>query len=1033
MTTTKSSLLNIEQSQVEDDKGTIIPVNNIPIHKSIEQEITNEKCIIGVKDHLYNYLKTAFAKATSVEIIVSFIMESGVRLLEENLRELAKKEIPIRILTGDYLKITQPSALYLIKDIFGEKVDLRFYSDKSRSFHPKAYIFNYGEEGEIFLGSSNMSLSALTKGLEWNYRLTKDENKEEFDYYKATFEELFYNKSICMNDEEMKAYSENWVANKLLNKNEKNYDKKEEKIQELFKPRGVQIEALYELKKTRLEGMDKALVVAATGLGKTFLAAFDSIKFKKILFVAHREEILIQSERSFKSIRPNATTGFLGNGKKDLDCDILFATVQTLGKKEYFNKENFKENHFDYIIIDEFHHAVASYYKNIINYFKPKFLLGLTATPDRLDNKDVFAICDYNTVYEIGLKKAINKDYLVPFRYYGIYDPTDYDQVQFKNGKYNDKELEKALMINKRAELVMNNYKKFNSKRAMGFCTSKAHAEYMAKFFNENRIPSCAVYSGINGEQALDRSEALSKFRNKEINVMFSVDMFNEGLDIPLIDLVMFLRPTQSPTIFFQQLGRGLRKATGKKYLNVLDFIGNYKKAVLVPFLLTGDTTLIRNRSNTRLLPKEEEYPEDCTVNFEWELVNIFKKQAEARIKTETLIKEEFYRIKEDLGTRPTRLEMLTYMDDDIYETMRKSSKINIFQNYFKFLIDINEIAEEEKPLIGTLAMDYINMLEKTLMDKTYKIPVLQAFHNGGNVKLRINDDDLYESFRNFYSKGSNGLELLKLKKSTDYKQWGKKEYLKLANEKPIKDLEKSEGKFFFRDGKDFCLVQELAEFVDNIDFGKHFVDVLEFRVGEYYRNRLQEKYKAGQIEIKYALRDEIVNIFAMTHGGLAGNFSHQIMICKKKPFPENRKVFVLDCKKSKSIYGLSQMGKDYYEVIKDEDFGLDYVAIIDDQIKIKPSLELFERLREEGLFGVWEAEAPFKYFKGEEEGYLILFRVYKLRESVPVELLEKGRLGRNYFFGLSEGAHVMKGESVLNDGEFKEIKERIFKNIYNK
>ncbi|SHI00703.1 Helicase conserved C-terminal domain-containing protein [Clostridium grantii DSM 8605] len=164
-------------------------------------------------------------------------------------------------------------------------------------------------------------------------------------------------------------------------------------------------------------------------------------------------------------------------------------------------------------------------------------------------------------------------------------------------------------MINKRAELLMNNYKKFNSKRAMGFCTSKAHGEYMAKFFNENGVPSCAVYSGINGENALDRAEALSKFRNKEINVMFSVDMFNEGLDIPLIDLVMFLRPTQSPTIFFQQLGRGLRKATGKKYLNVLDFIGNYKKAVLVPFLLTGDTTLIRNRSNTRLLPKEEEYP----------------------------------------------------------------------------------------------------------------------------------------------------------------------------------------------------------------------------------------------------------------------------------------------------------------------------------------------------------------------------------------------------------------------------------------
>ncbi|MCD3363865.1 DEAD/DEAH box helicase family protein, partial [Clostridium botulinum D/C] len=632
----------------EEMKETIL--NKEIQSKSIEVKSNN--CITGYDDYLYIRLKNSIKKATSIDIIVSFLMESGVRLLENDLKKVLDKNIPIRILTGNYLNITQPSALYLLKDILGDKIDLRFYKEKNRSFHPKAYIFENDNGGEIFIGSSNLSKSALTSGIEWNYRLDKNKNEADFKYYKEVFENLFLNESTIIDDEKLKKYSMEWKKPKIYTEIDNRDDKK---IITYPQPRGAQVEALYELKKSREEGFDKALVVAATGIGKTYLAAFDSQKFQRILFVAHREEILNQAERSFKNIRVDAKTGFFMGSKRDIDKEIVFATVQTLGKEDNL-KKYFKKDYFDYIIIDEFHHAAAGNYRNIIDYFKPKFLLGLTATPDRLDNKDVYALCDYNIVYEVGLKDAINKGWLVPFRYYGIYDESiNYESIDYKNGKYNEKELEDALSINKRAEVILNNYKKYKSTRAIGFCTSKKHAQFMADYFNKSGVRACAVYSG---NEKIDRKTAISMLAKAEVNILFSVDMFNEGLDVPSIDMVMFLRPTESPTIFLQQLGRGLRKYQDKKYLNVLDFIGNYKKANLVPFFLTGDRKTIVNKANKRNIPVEEDYPEECLVDFQWQLVDIFKKMYEENKKIKECVIEEFYRIKEDLKRRPTRVDM---------------------------------------------------------------------------------------------------------------------------------------------------------------------------------------------------------------------------------------------------------------------------------------------------------------------------------------------------------------------------------------
>lgn len=842
-------------------------------------------CITGNNDHLYKRLQQSIHTAASIDIIVSFLMESGVKLLQKDLEEIRDKNIPIRILTGNYLNITQPSALYLLKDILGDKVDLRFYNDTKRSFHAKAYMFENNEGGEIFIGSSNLSKSALTSGIEWNYRIDKKTNEEDYNYFKSLFEDLFLNESIIVNDQELENYSKTWKRPKVFsqmeeNKEEINYSY--DKITTLFEPRGAQIEALYQLKKTREEGNDKAIVVAATGIGKTYLAAFDSREFNRVLFVAHREEILKQAYESFKNVRldkfekhedvvtkvaESVTTekenysvgskdldvvtinynkdgcnmGFFMNSIKDNDKDIVFASVQSLGKDNYLNEDYFPRDYFDYIVIDEFHHAVCKNYQNIINYFTPKFMLGLTATPDRLDNKDVFSICDYNTVYEVTLKTAIDKGWLVPFRYYGIYDESvNYDEVEFKNGKYNEKQLEEALSINKRAELILNNYKKYKSSTALGFCTSKSHAEFMAKYFNENGVPSCSVYSGNRGEYSEERNTALRKLKNKEIKVIFSVDMFNEGIDVKNVDMVMFLRPTQSPTVFLQQLGRGLRKDKDKNYLNVLDFIGNYKKANLVPYLLTGESKKVDKAAGFML--KEEEYPEDCFIDFDFRLVDLFEKMNKANQKLEDAILEEFYRIKIDLGHAPSRVEMFTYMDEGLYYNMKKKSKVNIFKNYMKFLNDNNETNYDESEILNTLAHEFINLIENTSMTKVPKIPLLLAFYNEGKMKLEIDNEDIYKSFKSFYNNGSNAIDMLKDKSTKNFKTWTEKQYVNFARKNPVHFFCKSSSEFFTLNDEKVYLNKGLQQYLNNHIFINHVKDAIDFRQKEYYKNRFDKK-----------------------------------------------------------------------------------------------------------------------------------------------------------------------------------------------
>ena len=765
----------------------------------------------------------AFSEAESVDIIVSFLKDSGLSIIHDSLISALKRGVKVRILTGTYLGITSPFALEQMLGL-GENAEVRLFSDEGISFHPKAYIIRTADPNSdrILIGSSNLSRSALTDGVEWNYNLKRSMDPASFSSFEREFEYLYGEHSVLLTPEIVREYRDSWVkpAARILPKHS-----------ETMSPEGPQIPALFALKHTREEGMDKALIVAATGVGKTFIAACDSQSFERILFVAHRREILEQAEKTFRQFHPGKTTGFLYSGHRDTGADLLFASVQSLRQENILGK--IAPDRFDYIVIDEFHHAAAGSYSRILEHFKPKFLLGLTATPERMDARDVFVLCDYNVVYEIGMSDAIRFGRLVPFHYYGIADNTDYTELRYSNGRYNGDDLDAALINEARAELIYRHYMKYPSERAVGFCSGIRHAEFMKSFFMRKGIESRAVVSG--GDD--DRSLSVSDFEDGKVSVLFTVDMFNEGVDIPSIDTVMFLRPTESRTVFIQQLGRGLRKSEDKTHLTVLDFIGNYRKADMIPSLLTG----VENISlDSRAISAHA--PCGCVIDFDLESIDIMERVAERNRAIKDTIDSEFRRITAELGHVPTRMEFFTNLDETLCGRMN-TVRDRVFRDYLGYLSK-NELATPiETAFTSGIAGEFIRFVETTAMNRLYKMPLLLSFFRNGVMHPTASDDDIIQSFRTFYSNPSNRPDISGLKGLGPYEKISDSKWLKLARENPIHFIMKSGGEKFFsyKDGE-FSFSEEMRQFIPMKVFSNHVLDAVNYRVAEFRRSRYISK-----------------------------------------------------------------------------------------------------------------------------------------------------------------------------------------------
>ena len=523
-------------------------------------------------------LKKEILSADRIDLLVSFIKFKGIIILERELNEFTKRGGKLRVLTTTYMGASDYKAIQLLSKLENTEVKISYNTGNER-LHAKAYLFfrNTGFHTG-YIGSSNFSRSALTDGLEWNIKITTKEVSHIIDKFQKTFNSYWQSDDFEAFDDAI--HKEKLILSLSNGKISKNSD-----INLSFfdiKPYPFQAEILEKLEvERRVHDRNRNLIVAATGTGKTVISAFDyknfrqSNKSSKLLFLAHRKEILTQSLSTFKAILRDNNFGELWvDGLEPTSYEYVFASIQTINNR--LDNLNLSPQYFDYIVIDECHHLTANSYRGIINHFKPKVLLGLTATPERMDGGDIQEDFHNRIAAEIRLPEALNRKLLCPFQYFGITDCIDLSNVGWERGKYVPSQLTNVYTTNdRRVREIVDALEKYTKDktdvRAIGFCVSIEHAKYMAEKFVLAGFKADYLASDNNQNRDTVKNQLL----NKEINYLFVVDIFNEGVDIPEIDTVLFLRPTESLTVFLQQLGRGLRLADDKDCLTVLDFVGN--------------------------------------------------------------------------------------------------------------------------------------------------------------------------------------------------------------------------------------------------------------------------------------------------------------------------------------------------------------------------------------------------------------------------------------------------------------------------
>ncbi len=682
------------------------------------RHLQSEKLVTGGENPFLPHLCAAIRHASEIDIAVAFTKVTGLRLLLPDLHDALVADLDashsrarIRFLTSDYLDVTDPEAMRLLMLLQEQGAQVRVFEAKNSSFHLKAYLFaRFNGQGQLygtaFIGSSNISRQALQDGLEWNYRVDYPEDVGFFEA-RDQFDQLFaHSRTMPLTD----SWIEKYEARRIQIPLAVAPGSQEQEIPP--EPTPVQVEALDALKQTRREGFSRGLVVLATGLGKTWLAAFDAEQTgaRRVLFIAHREEILNQAAETFLRIRPKGRTGFYRGFTRDVEVDVLCASIQTLSRVAHL--ERFSPQHFDYIVIDEFHHAAAATYRRVINHFAPRFMLGLTATPNRSDQSDILSLCDDNLVFEHDLVAGINADLLSPFHYFGIYDSeVDYQAIPWRNGRFDPEALSNKLATLGRFRHALKEWQQHAQLRTLAFCASIRHAQFMASQFVGAGVDAAAVFSG----STLSRADALTQLRDRRLAILFSVDLFNEGVDLPEIDTVMMLRPTESKILFLQQLGRGLRKSPGKEKLLVLDFIGNHHGFLHKPQALFSVGSNFRELAR---FAREVELgrfclPRGCYVNYDLKIINFLKDldgDGASR---------EYEALKETLGRRPSLTEF--HRAGASITAIRKK-----FGGWYSFVKEMNDLESGEGKVLGA-HQAFLSDVETTQMTKSFKMVLLEA------------------------------------------------------------------------------------------------------------------------------------------------------------------------------------------------------------------------------------------------------------------------------------------------------------------
>ncbi len=652
-------------------------------------------------------------------ISVAFITMSGITPLLQTLQELEKRNIPGKILTTDYLSFSEPKALRKLSELKNIELKMFLSGEAREGFHTKGYMFKKEELYRIIVGSSNMTLSALTTNREWNTKIVSTEQGEYVQDILTEFESLWNAPQAKTFEQFIDAYTNLYTKNKIIQKQKELI--RQEKMPSLeayrLQPNSMQVAFIRRLRGMYESGENRALLISATGTGKTYASAFAmrELGFRRILFLVHRNQIAKQALNSYRKVFGSTRSfGLVTGNHQDYDADLVFATVQTLSKAEKLCL--YDRTDFDAIVIDEAHHSAADSYKKVMEYFAPKLWLGMTATPDKrddnLDGRNIYEIFNHQIACEIRLQDAMEEDLLCPFHYFGI---TDLEHVA-DQGKNTEEKVEsfRYLTSDARVSHVMKQAEFFgySGARVKGliFCSRIDEARELSKKFNENGWRTL-VLSGSDSEAI--RSAAVERLAGDAcpdaLDYIISVDIFSEGVDVPEINQVIMLRPTESPIVFIQQLGRGLRKADQKEYVVVLDFIGNYRNNFMIPIALSGDRSY--NKDNIRRYVTEggRVIPGASTIHFdEVSRKRIFQAIDYANFSDIKLIRENYINLKNKLGRIPALSDFDAYGEMDVLRIFDNSS----LGSYYKFLVKYEKeytvrLSQEEEKVIELVSKKF--------------------------------------------------------------------------------------------------------------------------------------------------------------------------------------------------------------------------------------------------------------------------------------------------------------------------------------
>lgn len=778
---------------------------------------SGKKVLSSIEDELL--------RCDKFQISVAFITMSGITPLLQTFKDLEKKNIPGEILTTNYLNFSEPKALEKLNGLSNITLKMYDVQEADEGFHTKGYIFKKDEVYRIIIGSSNITSAALTSNHEWNTKLVSTEHGKIAKEIVDEFNRL-WNSSYALDFNE---FYDNYKEQYEIIKHQRDIARIDNVVlleKYKLKPNSMQIGFITNLKKILEEGEDRALLISATGTGKTYASAFAmrELGFKKVLFLVHRGQLARQTKKSYEKVfAKSVSMGLVGAGYHEYEADYVFATVQTLNRDEHLLQ--YDKNAFDCIIFDEAHHVTADTYQKIMKHFTPKLWLGMTATPDKRDDniagRNVYELFNYKIAYEIRLQQAMEENLLCPFHYFGI---TDLDLIA-DGGKSSEERIEnfRHLTSDERVENVMKQarYFGYSGERVKGliFCSRIDEAKELSAKFNKNGWRTL-VLSGNDSEEA--RAAAIERLAGKEsenaLDYIISVDIFSEGVDVPEINQVIMLRPTQSPIVFIQQLGRGLRKAEDKEYVVVLDFIGNYQNNFMIPIALSGDRSY--NKDNIRRYVTEggRIIPGASTIHFdEISRKRIFQAIDNANFSDIKLIRENYTNLKNKLGHIPALADFDKYGEMDVLRIFDNSS----LGSYYKFLVKYEKeytirLSEDEEKVI--------EFISKKLASgkRVYELELLKYLMDCPNNPIGWLRELSLKKYHHFIDDNCAG-NIINV----------------MTNEFPTSAAKKTYAQCVFleKEGDDFSASKSFMKMLDNSDFRSILEELLDFGITRYKEN----------------------------------------------------------------------------------------------------------------------------------------------------------------------------------------------------